>query len=244
MSPKPRLLNTEARTVIAAERVRDIPFAYSQVDPETGEYSVNGYFKGRLIIGRNTRINGGVSIGATSREAIVVDDVKHTELAVAYGLLKNSLFEAQPRKFSILNRILGPKPVTQLTPLAAAEAAYHYTLQLMPVVPEAVSKVSHDRRDKKISLSYFFAVGGVCRQHALLNGYFIEKMIDEGLLYGKVHVERNTAIEGAHTWARFTPIVGESIIMDSTQGFVGTPTQAQEESVFWDYTPTPLSPSA
>ncbi len=235
MPRKATPINGESRTVMADERVAGLGWGSTPSPEGKGK----DYFLGRPKIGRDTRINGGVYIGASAREAIVVDDEKHPRLADAYELLKDDLLKAQ-RKSKVAAWLLGHKMPTTLDPFTATKAAYQYTQQLMPTDPKAVKEIVRGEKDRKVSLTSFLGRGGVCRHHALLNAYFVEKMIDEGLLNGEVHVERNTAIEGAHAWARFTPERGDSIIMDSTQNFVGTPTQAQEDAVFWVYEPTPI----
>lgn len=237
MSYRPQLLPlAEPRTELARDRVSSGPHYVASANGEQDT------FKGRPIIDRDSRINGGIYLGGHGREAIVVDDEKQPKLKQAYDMLRAKLIrEHIPRyEVAVIKGELRHKPATTFDPMSAAIEAYRYTQQLIPTGKEFANSLAVKYEDdRKIALSAFYGKSGVCRHHALNNAYFIEKMIDQELLTGEVHVERNSTDAGAHAWARFTPEFGEPIILDTTQNFVGTVSVA-EQNAYWDYTPTPV----
>ncbi|EKD64692.1 MAG: hypothetical protein ACD_50C00323G0007, partial [uncultured bacterium] len=69
---------------------------------------------------------------------------------------------------------------------------------------------------------------------ALLAGYLLEKLTQEGILGGKVSVDRNF-IEGrgGHAWVRYTNSREEVFILDPAQDYKGTLKDAPKNG--WDY---------
>jgi hypothetical protein len=211
----------DSRTVFAEERLKEHPFYQP---PEPGE--ATGQYQGRPIIGRKTRINGGVYVGASAREAIVVDDQKSSLLPSHFTVLRDEILKDSPLRLRWRKR---------MDPQHALHLSYAYTQQIMPYSSEVSDGIQNAHpADKKISLGLYIAKGGgVCRHQALLSGYFVEKMIDEGYLDGEVHVERNTTVRGAHAWVRYTPPKGEAMIIDPARHFIGPESEAHAAS--WPY---------
>jgi hypothetical protein len=214
----------ESRTFIGEQRVSGSVYYDPPADGER-----HGKFKGRPIIGSHTRINGGVYLGGGAREAIVVDDVKQQYLRKAYGVLRESVVRESPLRYRWRGKI-SPSIDTM-------SAVYRYTQLLLPYNDKVVRDIRHGYPpDEKIALVKFIAEGGgQCRHQALLAGYFLEKLVDDGLLVGEAHVVRNETAYGPHAWAQFTPDKGEAFIIDAAQNFVGTVSQAAT-SAHWKYT--------
>jgi len=221
----------ELRTDLGEERVAGTGSFRGYVPPH--DYTPpmgserRGYYGGRHIIGHDSRINGGVYIGGTAREAIVVDDSRDNSslLRDSYAKLRHAIVRTSPLRYRWRNKV----PVAH-----ALKAAYDYTQQLIPYDLDATHKITDAYpSDQKLDITKFIG-GGVCRHQALLAGYFTEKMIDEGLLNGEVHVERNSTTAGAHAWVKYTPSSGEVYFIDPAQQFIGTAREAA--SAQWDYT--------
>ena len=180
-------------------------------------------FAGRPVIHRDSPINGGVYLGSGIREAIVVDDTKDQILREVY------------EKF----RSLLPQDVAQAKQNALF-TAWQLTQQEIPYKGDDAVAQLHQRlnvaaADTKIQLGiYILNKTGVCRHEALLAGYFLEKLIKEGILTGKVSIDRNTIKgRGGHAWVRYTNSIGEVFIIDPAQKYIGRLKEAPKDG--WDY---------
>ena len=76
------------------------------------------------------------------------------------------------------------------------------------------------RDGRKISLGvYMNRKVGMCQQHALLCGVLLERLIDAGIMSGKMSVDRNENLRNdryeGHAWVRYTPSTGAVMILDS-----------------------------
>jgi hypothetical protein len=211
------------RTRVAEYRLNRHP---DYEPPKVGE--VHGTFKGRPIIGHDTRINGGVYLGGGAREAIVVDDNAggSTYLKRASGILQASIMASA----SAAHRRRFKAPVDTVL-----RATYDYTRQILPFDAEKAEQVRRQYPDdKKVSILKFIEIGGgVCRHQALLAGYFMETMIDQQIVDGQVHIERNTMSSGPHAWVRYTAESGASYVIDPSQNFVGS--EEASKSAPWPY---------
>jgi len=195
-------------THLSRDRARTSPFY-----EESNFGSQNGYYQGRLIIGRDTRINTGVYLGANNREAIVVDDsYKNSELKRVY--------------FNVINKRM--KDVSQ--GIALSEGLLRDLLDIVQQeIPYDSNKVElfhlkqGDIADKKIALDAYIRLGaGVCRHQALLGAYVLERMIEEGRITGKVSIDRNFVRgKGGHAWIRYTRGDGAVFIVDPAQNYIG-----------------------
>lgn len=96
----------------------------------------------------------------------------------------------------------------------------------------------HYMSGELVGLSEYIKHGvGVCRHQALLDALLIERAVEEGFIDGKVRVERNIdrMHNSGHAWAVFSPRESaEDIIVDSTNGFVGTRAGARMQNL-WRY---------
>jgi hypothetical protein len=77
---------------------------------------------------------------------------------------------------------------------------------------------------------------GVCREQALLSACLLEKLKDDGVLNGIIHVERNIRPDdkggGGHEWATFQPESSDDVyVIDVAQHFTGK----KEDSPNWNY---------
>lgn len=209
------------KTEAGLERVKNLP-AYEEPDEE----SPHGYFEGRKIIGRDTPINKGVSIGGSKREIIVVDDEQSPLLKEAY----EGLFQKRRQEL-----IADKNP--KLRGLAATlNLTYRYAQELIPYDQEIAESIRKQFPDQTISLScYLKRKGGVCRHQTLLVGYLLEKMIHEGLITGKVSIQRNVVkVLGGHSWVKFIDQNNQTYIIDPAQRFCGTLEEAKKRA-HWSY---------
>lgn len=200
------------------ERLNKKPF-FDEPTPENR----NGSWMGRRIIGRDVRINGGVYLGGGSREAIVVDDNKQEALRQAYDHVVNRI-KAQGGDFKRL----------------ALREVFDYVKQVMPYSQDAVDNVARTydvKPDGKVGLGrYVENRGGVCRHQALLCGYLLERLVEEGKLAGKVSVDRNFVRgQGGHAWCRYTNSKGEAFILDVAQDYAGKLFDIKESNHRWVY---------
>lgn len=187
-----------------------------------------GYYLNHPVIGRtSTSVDGGVYLGGSAREAIVVDGKSETMKKVYESVLADL------------------PPLSEhdgLLPLRALLLKVMHDVQItLPYDELAADEISAKHQDDKlIGLStYVKERAGVCRHQGLLAAYIIERLINDGQMLGTVGVERNTVTEmgGSHAWAIFRPmrnVAEPSIVVDPTHSFVGTKARARTENR-WEY---------
>ncbi|MGI8420316.1 MAG: hypothetical protein ACR2LN_06795 [Candidatus Levyibacteriota bacterium] len=199
---EPQWKNTETMR----SRIADSKF-FEEKTPEA-RY---GLWQGRRIIGRDSPINGGVYLGGSAREAIVVDDIKQPEIGDTYRQLLGTIGRrGEDYKKMVL------RDVYDLT-----RHAIPYDSQ---VVEQVVAKlIPGPEPDQKIGLSSFIiAKGGECRHQALLAGYLLEKLKSDNYLQGTPSVDRNFVPgKGGHAWVRYVNSAGNIVIIDPAQDFIG-----------------------
>lgn len=209
------------KTWLGENRVKESGF-YEERESDLGRRE--GFFKDRLIIGRDTRINGGVYLGGSAREAIVVDDKKDASLDRIYqALLERRRKAEQEQGKAFKDGIL--------------EEVWDLVNQVMPFDKNNVEKVvaTLTEPDAKIALSRFIG-GGVCRHQALLTGYLLERLSNEGRVGGKVSVDRNYVPgKGGHAWVRYTNSIGAVYILDSAQKYIGALKDMDPTKERWFY---------
>lgn len=197
---------------------------------KTGFYEEKGFFRkekvfqGRPIIGRDRRINGGVYLGGSEREAIVVDGDKDQALEKVYQELIKRRHEAKNRYGKDFKQ-------------GILEEVWQLVSQVMPYNEQKVREIEQSlpQPDTKIYLSAFIG-GGVCRHQALLTAYLLERLSDEKLVGGKVSVDRNyVPSEGGHAWVRYENSGGDVFILDSAQNYIGRLDEMSEERDRWFY---------
>ncbi|RJQ16895.1 hypothetical protein C4573_02435 [Candidatus Woesearchaeota archaeon] len=179
----------------------------------------NGTYQGRPIIKRDSRINGGVSLGASPREAIVVD-FQYGELDRQYQPLAQAVQRNPCAHESTI--LLAVYRVIDRVFIKRADKDLDFLIKKLDV-----------KDDEKTKLDHFIRNGtGVCRHMALTAGALIERLIDEGYLTGKISVDRNDIPAGAHAWARYTSQKGEVIIIDPSLKFFG---KLNDPKACWPY---------
>ena len=207
------------KTTLARDRLRENPF-FEEATPENR----NGVWQGRRVIGKDSKINGGVYLGGGPREAVVVnDDETQPELGRLYErLLQNIKNEGGDYKTKALREVF--ELVSE-------------TLEYDKDEVEAIYESRGSVPDKKLGLNIYVANGvGVCRHQALLCGYLLERLVEENHLSGTVSVDRNQ-IEGigGHAWVRYTSGDGDVVIMDSTQDYLGKLSDLTSDQNRWFY---------
>jgi len=152
------------------------------------------------IIGRDTPIANGLYVGAHAREILLVDPDSTLLKSYYSELVRDSPQQEQ----EILKK------------------CFDYSRRLMTFDEGSVDLyLSVVKPDQIVSLDIFLLRRtGVCRHFALLNGYFLERMIQEERLDGKVSVGRNSYAFGAHAWCRYTSKKGVTVL-DGAQNYFG-----------------------
>ncbi|GEM_PF-1938329 len=188
------------RTAMAALRLQD-----------AGQLE-KGLYLGRHLIGHNTPIDGGIYVGKTiGREGLIVDS-KHPRQK---ALLKHALELAKREK----------------TEEGLLKLAYRLVDEAMPSRDSFLWEEELEKRkfgkDSSVSMDVPLEVRiADCRMLALESGAIVEKFIDEGLLTGKVSVNRNAVRLGqrtlAHAWSRYeSAMSGKKYISDISLKFFG-----------------------
>jgi FHA domain len=202
-----------------------------------------GEFAGRPIVARDTEINGGVyPVGSSQGEAIVIDDERYPdELNQVYEAVINRIQAPDTKKLSVrgLRRALtgAETNVQQDSTVQKLESVFDTVFETLKYDLAATNALARD--SQKIALNYYITEGvGVCRTQAVLAAYNIERMIKNGLLEGKVSIDRSSIRDAdgngsGHAWARFTDKLGNVFIIDPAQRYVGPIDQSPDRN--WDY---------
>ena len=192
---------------------------YEEPDGE----SPHGYFQGRPIIARDTKINGGVYMVGGMGEALVVDDKKYEQLNKTYS-------EFTKRAAGWFGKSIKADQKFFKRLLGFSQERLLYNLKKTEEIADQYSA------DQKISLDIFLDAGvGVCRHQAVLGAYLLEKMIGEGLIKGQVSVDRNIIQgQGGHAWIRYTDENGRVMIIDPAQDYVGPLEDIKKDRWFYE----------
>ena len=183
-----------------------------------------GYYQGRPVIHSDTRVLGGVYLGAFTREAIVVDE-KYGELNRLYEEAKKRVMDSAGKvnKGKILKSVFEVVKET-MKPSEADEAKVNEIIEKLGV-----------SGDRKIALDVFIKKGvGVCRHRALACAALLELFKRDGHIRGISSVDRNSTELGSHAWCRYTNSKGEVFILDPTLGFLGSLNEAESRGI-WQY---------
>lgn len=202
-----------------------------QAHPNFGDKDATapyGYYMNHPILGRASKsVDGGVYLGGSDREAIVVD---------GKSIVMKQIYEA------VASELRQPFERNETLPIQAVLMRVMSKVQeVMPYDSRKTEDISRQHHgDKLIGLStYVKERAGVCRHQGLLAAYIIESLIKDGQMSGAVGVERNTVEDmgGTHAWAVYKSRnngAEEVIVVDPAQSFVGTKAQAQREGR-WEY---------
>lgn len=188
-------------------------------------------WNGRNVIERDVRIGGGVYLfskdGKTIDEALVVDDDRSPELKTIYNeVKKRTVFESRMRKIPEKN--------------IAFSVIKDVVDEVMPYfggVVEASDELSDRFIGREMDIGENIRANvGVCRHKALVAGYVIERLIADGVLRGKVSVDRsfNPDTGKGHAWVRYTSLDGKVFVFDPAKNIIGSLQQVMAEKT-WDY---------
>lgn len=218
---------------LAGGRLASIVNSVKNLFPGTKRSENNSIpkYQDRPIIGRDRPIDGGVYLGDTAREALVVDMKNSPALLGICEKVKQNAWDGNTYDNS---KILMP---------AFREVAGIITIKN----PDIVEQIIAERGwlgDRKVSLENFYREGfGVCRHMALGLGAVLESFIKDGILSGNVSVDRSMGTykgrEGGHAWVRYTNSAGEVLILDPMLNYAGTLVNAmqkrQSSDHIWNY---------
>ncbi len=229
------------KTDMAEARLKNSPF-FEEASPDGSE---RARFKGREIIGRDTPIQGGVYVGESSREAIVVDE-KYGGLPKVYNeLLKRRRKAMYP---GILRFLWKQAPRAKNFKEGLLEEVFALVREKLPPSQAAVDEVArqyHLKGDQKIPLDAYLDKGGVCRHETLLGGWILEKLIKEGYIQGRVSVDRNFVPgQGGHAWIRYTNSRGKVFIIDAAQNYIGALEDVGKSTRWFYERPEDLPPTS
>ena len=173
-----------------------------------------GTFQKRHIIGEHTKIDGGVYLGVAPHEALVVDD--------KYGILREVYTELMVRYVKrhggSARSIAERQMLTEIVDLVKERLRY------MP--EEKVQQIVHEQAlpaDKKIALDvYVQRQAGTDRHQVLLAAYLLERLLQKGLLKGKVYLDAHYLMSGKRK---------EKLVYSSASGylFIFSPADARAD---------------
>lgn len=210
------------------ELLGQLPIGYKNGAPI---YSAEGLRidDGKLVIGRDTPINGGVLIekkrtGEPLSELISVDDNKQDGLIRTYQtldrMIKDQIGNLSPDfKKEIFDNII------------------NLTRHAIPYDQNGLDKLYEKYRIKPgdyVPLEFNIRnEKGVCRHQALLAGYLLEKLILKNIIDGLVSFDSNYGPSDGHAWVRYT-LGNQVIILDPAKEFWSPLSQANAKGQ-WDY---------
>lgn len=136
-----------------------------------------GAYDGRPIIGECSPVNGGVYVGATPHEAVVVDE-KYGTLEKQYDDLVLSLA-----------RFYGPSASQEQVIVSHVLQTVKRTMQVSERAANELTERRGIINDQKAALDiYIGAHIGAPRHLVLLAGYFLEKLRSRGLIKGNFSI--------------------------------------------------------
>lgn len=179
-----------------------------------------GSYLNRHIIGRDSRILGGISMVAGYPICIVVSE-EDWHLPAVYVELETRLADKGIRRIPDL--------------LAEVHALVREKLRYVDGLNKQIRREKDvTGRPVKLPLAFYVDRGeGVCWQQGLLAAYLIEKLIDNGCVGGSISTDRNMKRDVlaewterkddlvGHQWARYADPNGIVYIIDPAQNYCG-----------------------
>jgi hypothetical protein len=230
-----------SNTQIAMERLSNHPEYRSPI--ESDPVAPYGRFRGRHIIGTGTRVLGGVYLGHSAREAIVVDETSH--------LLHACMLEFVERRFSNMRMqfLHGDLSLDFSHESILKEGMLQAFVHELPVALYAYAKnrlVFNERKtsvvfqeahilpDGELSLdAYLLARTGVCRHMVLFIVALFEMLSMMSLTRGRMFVCRCYIPHMfSHAWVRFEQDGAGPFILDPAQNYHGPLEQGGEMGRF------------
>ncbi|MGI6524039.1 MAG: hypothetical protein ACOX2O_01915 [Bdellovibrionota bacterium] len=174
---EPSLNQEEAnRFFIMSERIKNNKHYKPSKNPD----EPYGTFRKRHIIGEHSKINGGVYLGATPQEALVVDDryvfldSVYTDLMIRYTNLSDGNVK------DLSEDII----VEEMINLVKEQLRYISEEHIAEAIEQEVGG------DKKIALDVYIEHRvGTDRHQVLLAAYLLERLINKGFLKGKIYLD-------------------------------------------------------
>jgi len=157
-----------------------------------------GSWHDRSIIGPDSPINEGVFLDPESppHEAVVVDDEKDPFLSAAYVALQKNMDTYYGGSYKRLG----------------LQVVFDFVKKQIPLDQKAVERFAQEKQiqpDQKVSLGNY-REGGADRHQALLAGYLLERLIQDGKLSGKVSIQtKHVEGSGPQTQAIYTRSDGD-----------------------------------
>ena len=210
-SPKVTAIQTRfpSRFDLMLERIK-LHSSYSPV--KTAEFPY-GSFSGRPIIGEYSRINGGVYLSATAKEAIVVEE-RYGGLEPIYSQLMVAFVRKNGSRIRATNE-------AELVQAAIELAQDKLTFVTEPTI-EMLGQKEVLKPDEKVTLDVFIEHGlGTARHQVLLAGYLLEKLKDQGYLHGKIIID-GTMTDGKNTQEKlvYSSEAGDLYIFEPEENLV------------------------
>ena len=199
-------LNEEEKTNRFLQAIKRIEFKHGY-EPSFSQTTPYGLFRGRHVIGENTKIANGIFVCAIPCEAVVVDEKYgvlqdiYLKLVSKIGVLdnKNSNYEYQ-----IFSKVI-----------TFARETLRYS-------EESVENITKQYRidfDEKVSLDlYIKKKVGVARHQVLLAAYLLEKLKEKFFIKGSFWIDQVYSSETYQERLVFKSIDGEIFRFDPTKG--------------------------
>jgi hypothetical protein len=203
------------------------------------------YYQDRRVIRRDSSVDGGVYLGENEREAIVVDSEKYPALKKLYAIAERKMLSSKLDAVALRDFLVGFLEAKKrglsvgefVKELKVLRAVYETVAEAMPnqseeAVEELMQKIGVGP-DEKVRLDDFIDAGvGVCRHDALACAGLLEMFKRNGLIKGKISVDRNSYFRFGHAWSRYETPYSVVKILDVALGYYGDMKDAPKE---WPY---------
>lgn len=188
------------------QAIKRIEFKYGY-EPHFSPQTPYGYFKGRHVIGENTKISGGIFVSPIAAETLVLDE-KYGILSEIYMKLiaKISLLDNQNvnYEYNVFSKVVSlTRETLRYSEESVDNIRKHYNLQ----------------QDEKVSLDlYIKKKVGVSRHQVLLASFLLEKLKEKFLIKGTFWIDSTISEDVRTERLIFKSADGEIFRFDPTKG--------------------------
>lgn len=186
--------------------VKRIEFKYG-FEPQFSTQTPYGYFKGRHIIGENTRIANGIYISSSPAESIVMDE-KYGVLNDIYQKLMNRISsldeENSSYEYNVFSKVIAlTRETLRYSEESVDNLRKHYNLQV----------------DEKVSIDLYIKKKiGISRHQVLLAAFLLEKLREKHIIRGSFWIDPTVSEEVKNERLIFKNRDGEIFRFDPTKG--------------------------
>lgn len=204
------------------------------------------YYQGMPVIHRDSKIDGGVCMGGSKREAIIVDSEKYDALKMLFDQTKDRIageynfdpcngeeVKGNVRYNQDTGEVILPKTISEYVIMTELYKTVNETMKYDGKAVDEIVKKEDVDNDGLITLDHFINKGvGVCRHMALTCGALIELFKKDGHLNGKPSIERCKKGADVHEWCRYTDEYNNVWVLDVAGNFFG---ELKNATGWWPY---------